>query len=158
MINAPSGTPDFPIDDRMSFDEALDYVARTHTAAFAAIPVFEGDIGEAASGVRIFLIVDDGSGGWFLHFAAGPFFSGAYAEDEKLPPDQIPDSVRHLRFLPTRYTEDIFDDQIQLAISRLVKASEKIPEQMPDYERVVQKHSAPEVVFPIGQIGRVKSR
>jgi hypothetical protein len=139
-------------DGRLSFDAAVKFVRQQKQAAFAAMPVF-GDDEETAEGARIFIIDNDDEGDLRLRFIAGPFFSAAYAANDVIPADEIPDSVRELRFMPTRCNEDWLTDQIQILIQKLVKAAGINTEQMPDYENLPSKGAGPEAVFPISFIG-----
>ena len=140
-------------DDRLGFDEATRYVIEHRAAAFAVTPVFDEDH-EAAAGARIFLLEHDGQGSYRLRFIAGPFFSAAYAANELYAADDIPERVRELRFIPTRYEEDWLSDQIQLLIQKLMQASGSAPAQMPDYQSVAAQRADAEVVFPVAFIGR----
>lgn len=140
-------------DRRMSFDEAVEHIRRGGAAAFAVTPVFEDDQ-ESAAGARIFLLAPDGEGSYLMYFIAGPFFSAAYAANEKVPPAEIPERVKELRFMPTRYEEDWLSDQIQLLIQKLMKAAGAEMATMPDYEKAPNPHAASEVVFPVAFIGK----
>ncbi|MBA3903563.1 MAG: hypothetical protein C0522_07815 [Rhodocyclaceae bacterium] len=141
-------------DTRLSFDEAVAYVVQRNAAAFAVTPVFEEDDEESPSGARVFVLAADGKGGFFMRFIAGRFFSGAYAADDIYAADEIPGRVKELRFLPTRYEEGWFTDQVQVLIGKLVAASGTEAPQMPDYQGSPLKHAAAEVVFPVSMIGR----
>ncbi|MDO8959614.1 MAG: hypothetical protein Q7U85_07765 [Rhodocyclaceae bacterium] len=142
-------------DNRLSFDAAVNYVQQQKQAAFAAMPVFGDDENaETAEGARIFILDLDDVGELRLRFIAGPFFSTAHAANEAVSADAIPDSVRDLRFLPTRYEEDWGTDQIQLLIQKLVQAAGVNTEQMPDYKNLPTHGAGPEAVFPISFIGR----
>lgn len=143
-------------DGRLSFDAAVVHVRKKNQAAFAAMPVF-GDDDETAEGARIFILDSDDDGDLRLRFIAGPFFSNAYAANEVVSADDIPDSVRELRFMPTRCQEDWFDEQIQVLIQKLVKAAGVNTDQMPDYESTPAYGAGPEAVFPISFIGGEKS-
>jgi len=79
--------------------------------------------------------------------------AAAYAANDVIPSDEIPDSVRELRFMPTTCNEDWFTDQIQVLIQKLVKAAGINTEQMPDYENLPTHGAGPEAVFPISFIG-----
>ncbi len=140
-------------DRRMSFDEAVEHIRRGGAAAFAVTPVFEDDQ-ESAAGARIFLLAPDGEGSYLMYFIAGPFFSAAYAANEKVPPAEIPERVKELRFMPTRYEEDWLSDQIQLLIQKLMKAAGVEMASMPDYEKAPNPHAASAVVFPVAFIGK----
>lgn len=140
-------------DGRLSFDEAVAHVVQRKAAAFAVTPVFEDDQ-EAAAGARVFVLQYDGKAGHLLRFVAGPFFSAAFAANERIPPDEIPASVRELRFMPTRVEESWFSGQVQLLIQKLVKGSGTDAPQMPDYEKAPSYRAGEEVVFPIANIGR----
>jgi hypothetical protein len=143
-------------DGRLSFKEAVAHVMRTNQAAFAAAPVFgerTDDEEQTAEGARIFIVEPDGEGDWRLRFIAGPFFSNAYAANEIIAPEEIPDSVRELRYMATRVDESWYDEQIQVLIQKLVKSA-GIVAQMPDYESVPTPAAGPEAVFPISFIGR----
>ncbi|MBA3033216.1 MAG: hypothetical protein KKF85_08450 [Gammaproteobacteria bacterium] len=139
-------------DNRMSFNDAVSYVQQQKKAAFAAMPVF-GDNDETAEGARIFILDLDEAGELRLRFIAGPFFSTAHAANEAVSADEIPESVREMRFMPTSYEEDWFTDQIQLLIQKLVQASGVNAEQMPDYKNLPSRGAGPEAVFPISFIG-----
>lgn len=144
-------------DNRLSFDEAVQYVLQRQAAAFAVHPVFEEDDDAQPSGARVFVLAADGKGGWYLRFLAGRFFSGAYAADDVIAAEDVPDRVRELRFLPTRVEEDWFSDQIQVLIGKLMSASGASAPHMPDYQNAPQKHAAAEVVFPVAFIdGKTK--
>lgn len=138
-------------DGRLSFDEAATLVQKTGHAAFVAVPVF-GDDDESAEGARIFILLPDAKTGYALHFIAGPFFVNAYGANEVVPHDQIPEAVRELRFLPTRYEEAWLDEQIQVLISKLVQAA-GIETRMPDYPSAPAPAASPGTVFPISFIG-----
>jgi hypothetical protein len=143
-------------DGRLSFDQAVAHVRQRKQAAFAAMPVF-GDDEETAEGARIFILDNDDEGELRLRFIAGPFFSAAYAANDVIPTDEIPDSVRELRFMPTRCEEEWYSDQIQILIQKLVKAAGINTEQMPDYENAPTHGAGPEAVFPISFIGKGES-
>ena len=143
-------------DNRLSFDEAIRYVLQRQAAAFAVHPVFEEEDDESPSGARVFVLAADGKGGWYLRFLAGRFFSGAYAADDVIAAEDVPDRVRELRFLPTRVEEDWFSDQIQVLIGKLMSASGASAPHMPDYQNAPQKHAAAEVVFPVAFINAAK--
>jgi hypothetical protein len=150
-----SGAMAAPEDDgRMSFDEAVAHVGQQRAAAFAVTPVFEDDDDEAPSGARVFVLAHGGEGGLFLRFIAGRFFSGAYAADDMIAAEDIPERVKELRFLPTRYEEGWFTDQVQVLIGKLMAASETAAPHMPDYQSAPVRHSAAEVTFPVAFIGR----
>lgn len=140
-------------DGRLSFMEAVAYVMQKKQPVFAAMPVF-GEIEDenaTAEGARIFIIEPDPEeegGDWRMRFIAGPFFSAAYAANEVLPPEDVPASVRDLRYMPTRCEDDWFTDQIQILIQKLVQAS-NIDAQMPDYVNAPVKGAGPEAVFPM---------
>lgn len=153
-MSDPSQEDSAPAEDnRLGFDEAVRYVVEQRGAAFAVTPVFDDDH-ELAAGARIFLLEHDGQGGYRLRFIAGPFFSAAYAANELYAPADIPERVRELRFMPTRYEEDWLSDQIQLLIQKLMQASGNAPAQMPDYQSVAAQRADAEVVFPVAFIGR----
>jgi hypothetical protein len=140
-------------DDRLSFDEAVAHVQRGGQCAFAAVPVF-GEDGETAEGARVFIIERNGEGGHRVRFIAGPFFSTALAADEILAADQIPDRIRALRFLPSALREEWCSDQIQVLIGKLMRASQVLAPEMPDYLAMPTRAATPEVSFPISMIGR----
>lgn len=139
---------------RLSFNEAVALVQQTGKAAFAAMPVFGDDEDEnaTAEGARIFLLLPDADHGWTLRFIAGPFFTAAYAANDTIPADEIPDRVRELLFMPTRCEDDWFSDQLQVLLSKLTQAA-GIGEQMPDYESQAAKGAGPDAVFPVSFIG-----
>ena len=142
---------------RLSFNEAVVFVKQRKQAAFAAMPVFgddDGDENMQAEGARIFLLLPDEDEGWTLRFIAGPFFTAAYAANDIIPNDEIPDRVRELMFVPTRCEEDWLTDQLQVLLGKLTQAA-GIGEQMPDYNAQPAKAAA-DVVFPISFIGRDK--
>ena len=143
-------------DNRLSFDEAVQYVLQRNAAAFAVHPVFEEEDDESPSGARVFVLASDGKGSYFLRFLAGRFFSGAYAADDVIAAGDIPERVRELRFLPTRFEEEWFSDQIQVLIGKLMSASGTAAPHMPDYQNAPQKHAAAEVVFPVAFIEAAK--
>lgn len=143
-------------DGRLSFDQAVAHVRQSKQAAFAAMPVF-GDDEETAEGARIFILDNDDEGELRLRFIAGPFFSAAYAANDVIPTDEIPNSVRELRFMPTRCEEEWYSDQIQILIQKLVKAAGINTEQMPDYANAPTHGAGPEAVFPISFIGKGES-
>jgi hypothetical protein len=138
---------------RLSFNEAVVLVRRTGTAAFAAMPVFgDDDNAETAEGARIFILLPDEDEGWKLRFIAGPFFSAAYAANDVIPADEIPDRVRELLFVPTRCDEDWLTDQLQVLLGKLTQAA-GIGGQMPDYASQAAKGAGPDAVFPVSFIG-----
>ncbi|MDP1733423.1 MAG: hypothetical protein Q8L44_03570 [Sulfuritalea sp.] len=140
--------------NRLSFNEAVAFVKQRKQAAFAAMPVF-GDDDQTAEGARVFVLLPDEDEGWTLRFIAGPFFSAAYAANDTIPADEIPDRVRELLFMPTRCEEDWFSDQLQVLIGKLTQAA-GIGDQMPDYESQAAKGAGPEAVFPVSFIGLKK--
>jgi hypothetical protein len=146
--------------NRLSYNEAVTFVKNRKQAAFAAMPVFGDDVGDGdenvqAEGARIFILLPDEDEGWTLRFIAGPFFSTAYAANDIIPNDEIPDRVRELMFVPTRCEEDWLSDQLQVLLGKLTQAA-GIGEQMPDYASQAAKGAGPEAVFPISFIGRDK--
>ena len=144
--------------NRLSFNEAVVLVKQTGKSAFAAMPVFgddEGDENATAEGARIFLLMPDEDEGWTLRFIAGPFFSAAYAANDIIPADEIPDRVRELLFVPTRCEEDWLTDQLQVLLGKLTQAA-GIGEQMPDYASHAARGAGPEAVFPVSFIGGLK--
>lgn len=143
-------------DNRLSFDEAVQYVLQRQAAAFAVHPVFEEDDDAQPSGARVFVLAADGKGGYTLRFLAGRFFAGAYAADDVIAAEDIPERVRELRFLPTRFEEAWFTEQIQVLIGKLMSTSGTAAPHMPDYQNAPQKHAAAEVVFPVAFINAKK--
>ena len=143
--------------DRLSFNQAVVFVRQNQQAAFAAMPVF-GDDDQTAEGVRIFLLLPDpanDSEGWTLRFIAGPFFSAAYAANDIIPVDEIPDRVRELSFMPTRCEEDWLTDQLQVLLGKLTQAA-GIGAQLPDYAAQAARGAGPDAVFPVSFIGSKK--
>ena len=81
-------------DGRLSFKEAVAYVMQKNQAAFIAMPVFgerTDDEQQTAEGARVFIIEPDGEGDWQMRFIAGPFFSAAYAANDIIVPEEVPD-------------------------------------------------------------------
>ncbi|MBS3936187.1 MAG: hypothetical protein KGZ43_08430 [Sulfuritalea sp.] len=143
-------------DGRLSFDEAVAHVLQKRQAVFCAMPVFgdrTDDEEQTAEGARIFVIEPDGAGDWQMRFIAGPFFSAAFAANEVLVPGEVPDSVRALRFMPTRVTDDCYEEQTQVLIQKLVQGS-GIAAQLPDYAGMPMRKAEEQVVFPVNFIGR----
>lgn len=143
-------------DGRLSFKEAVAFVLQRRQPVFAAMPVFGDrteDEEQTAEGARIFIIEPDGDGDWQLRFIAGPFFSNAYAANEVITPEEAPDSVRELRFMPTRVEQDWLSEQIQILIQKLVQGS-GIDVQLPDYQSMPNRSAEAETVFPVNFIGR----
>lgn len=144
-------------DGRMSFDQAVHYVQQhPDKAAFAAAPVFgerTHDEQQRAEGARVFIVQADGAGGWHLRFVAGPFFATGFAANETMKPDEVPASVRELRFMPTRLEEDWLVGQVQILIQKLMQAGGSRPAEMPDYESAPSLRAGPEAVFPVSFIG-----
>jgi hypothetical protein len=146
-------------DGRLSFMEAVAFVMQRKQPVFSAMPVFgerTDDEAQTAEGAKIFIIEPDpeeDGGDWRMRFIAGPFFSAAYAAHETLSPEDVPASVRDLRFMPTRCDEDWFSDQIQILIQKLVQEA-NIDAQMPDYQKVPAKGAGPDAVFPVSFVGR----
>lgn len=143
-------------DGRLSFKEAVAHVMKKGQAAFVAMPVFgerSDDEEQTAEGARIFIIEADGDGDWQMRFIAGPFFSNAYAANEIIAPEEVPDSVRELRYLPTRSDASWYEEQIQILIQKLVQGS-NIDARMPDYASMPSRSAEENVVFPVNFIGR----
>jgi hypothetical protein len=140
-------------DGRLSFMEAVAYVMQRKQPVFAAMPVFgdrSDDENQTAEGAKIFIMepdVEDGDD-WRMRFIAGPFFSAAFAAHETLAPEDVPASVRDLRFMPTRCEEDWLSEQIQILIQKLVQAA-NIDARMPDYQSAPAKGAGPDTVFPV---------
>lgn len=154
--NNPDSDPPMTEDNRLSYDEAIQYVLQRNAAAFAVHPVFEEEDDAQPSGARLFVLASDEKGGYFLRFVAGRFFSGAHAADDVVEAADIPARVRELRFLPTRYEPNWFSEQIQVLIGKLMSASGTAAPHMPDYANAPQKHAAAEVVFPMAFISGAK--
>jgi hypothetical protein len=109
------------LTERLSFNEAVAFVQQTGKAAFAAMPVFgddEDDENATAEGARVFLLLPDEDDGWSLRFIAGPFFTSAYAANDVIPAEEIPDRVRELLFMPTRCEDDWLTDQLQILLGK----------------------------------------
>ncbi len=143
---------------RMSFDEAVHFVQQQPgRAAFVAMPVF-GELGtdaeQRAEGARVFIIDADGKGSYRVRFIAGPFFSTAYGANETMTPEDVPERVKELRFLPTRVDESWITAQVQVLIQKLMQASGQEAPQMPDYANAPTVGASPETVFPVSFIGR----
>ena len=146
--------------NRLSFNEAVVFVKQSKRAAFAAMPVFgDEDDGnaETAEGARIFILLPDEDEGWTLRFIAGPFFSAAFAANDIIPADEVPDRVRELLFVPTHCEEDWLTDQLQVLLGKLTQAA-GIGEQMPDYASQPAKAASADVVFPVSFIGLNKKK
>jgi len=141
------------LDERLSFEQAMRYARDSGKAAFAAAPVF-GDDDQSAEGARIFIIEGSKAGQSRIRFIAGPFFSAAFAANELLAEDEIPERMRELRFMPTLFSEDWLTDQIQVLIAKLTQSAHIAAPDMPDYLRAPVRKAAPEVVFPLANIGR----
>lgn len=148
-------------DGRMSYDAAVHFVQQhPGQAAFAAMPVFgerTADEDQRAEGAKVFILVGDGAGGYRMRYVAGPFFASVHGAEDTLAPADIPEQIRELRFLPTRFEEDWVDEQIQVLIQKLMGASGQTPPEMPDYEATPARAAAPETVFPVSFIGRRES-
>jgi hypothetical protein len=142
-------------DGRMSFDEAVHYVQQQpDRAAFSSMPVFgerTDDEEQRAEGARVFVMQSDGAGSYCVHFVAGPFFANVFAANETMTPDDVPDRLKEVRFMPTRFDESWLTMQIQMLIQRLVQASGTEVPQMPDYTDAPAP-SEPQAV-PISFIG-----
>ncbi|HCX34274.1 MAG TPA: hypothetical protein DHV08_12535 [Rhodocyclaceae bacterium] len=149
----PEMTEPDPDSQRLSFDEAVAHVTANQAAAFTVTPVFE-EGQDAAAGARVFVLDHDGQGAYVLRFVAGPFFSGAYGANECYRPEEIPDRVRELSFLPTRCDPDWFSDPVQVLIQKLVEASGTTAPHMPDYRDAPRKTADAQVSFPVSFIGR----
>lgn len=149
-------------DGRLSFDQAVLLVQQQpEKAAFVAMPVFGDrteDEEQRAEGARIFIVQADGAGSWRMRFVAGPFFSNAFAANETLPAGEVPESVRELRFLPTKVEEDWLVGQVQVLIQKLMQANGNLPPEMPDYANTPSFGAGPEAVFPISFVGRDPER
>jgi len=105
----------------MDFDEAVAYVVREQRAAFTFTPVFEED-DEGAAGAQLFVLVPDALR-YRLHYVAGPFYYRVYVEDEIFLPEEVPQAVKSMRFLPSAYKEDLFEAQLQDTIKFLMENS-----------------------------------
>ncbi|MBI5784366.1 MAG: hypothetical protein HZA64_02820 [Rhodocyclales bacterium] len=149
-------------DGRMSFDEAVHYVQQQpDRAAFVASPVFgerSDDEEQRAEGARVVILEADGAGSWRARFVAGPFFANAFAANETMAPDEIPGSVKELRFLATKVEEEWLVGQVQVLIQKLMQANGSLPAEMPDYASQAGVGAGPEAVFPISFIGRNPER
>lgn len=147
-------------DGRLSFKEAVAFVMQRKQPVFSAMPVFgdrTDDEEQTAEGARIFIIEPDpeaDGGDWQLRFVAGPFFSAAYAANELIAPEEVPDSVRNLRFMPTRLEENWLAEQVQVLVQKLVQAANLEAAQMPDYASMPNRSASEETVFPVSFIGR----
>jgi hypothetical protein len=145
-------------DGRMSFDEAVHYVQQQpDRAAFAAVPVFgelSDDAEQRAEGARVFIVEADGAGSWRVRFVAGPFFSNAFAANETMASDDVPERVRELRYLATKVEEEWLSGQVQILIQKLMQANGALPPEMPDYASAPAVGAASDAVFPISFVGR----
>ena len=150
MTDATQPTP-------LSYEQAVQHVRRAGGAAFAAAPVF-GDDQDNAEGARVYVLISDGAGEVLLRFIAGPFFTRGLAADETLGADEVPPYVRELRFLPTQFSEAWLEDQLQVVVSRLVRAAGIAAPQMPEYPPSAPPTPPPEAVFPLHLVGRAPLR
>jgi hypothetical protein len=145
-------------DGRMGYKDAVQAVRSGKVkAAFIAMPVFgerTDDEAQTAEGARIFLLEPDGEGDAQIRFIAGPFFSAAYAANEVLDLEEVPDSVKELRFLPTRCEDDWLSDQLQVLIQKLAQASGAIENHIPDYANTPEPSADSDAVFPVHFIGK----
>ena len=145
-------------DGRLSFKEAVAYVMKQQKPVFSAAPVFSEEVDDAeqrAEGVRIFIIEPDPEGGdWRLRFIAGPFFSNAHAANEILSPEEMPDNVRELRFMPTRVDEAWLAEQVQILVQKLVQAAGIVAAEMPNFAEMPLRAAGEEAVFPVSFIGK----
>ena len=142
-------------DGRLSFDEATLFVLQQpDKVAFAALPVFgerSDDAEQRAEGVRVCIVETDGHGGYRLRFIAGPFFANVHGANEIIAAADIPERVKELRFLPSRFDEAWLDGQIQILVQKLAQASGLVLQQMPDYQSAAESEST---VFPISFVDR----
>jgi hypothetical protein len=145
-------------DGRMSFDEAVRYVKQQPgRAAFAAAPVFgerSDDAEQRAEGARVFIIEADRADGWRVRFVGGPFFSNVFGANEIIAAAEVPERVRELRFLPSRFEESWLDGQVQVLIQKLMQANGNLPSEMPDYASAPTIGAGADAVFPISFVGR----
>lgn len=141
-------------DGRMSFAAAVHFVQQQpDRAAFAATPVF-GDGDDVAEGARVFIVEADGAGAYHVRFIAGPFFASVFGANEVIAPDEVPERVREMRFMPTRVAADWLDGQVQILIQKLVQASGNLAPQMPDYANAPLVGAHAEELVPISFVGR----
>lgn len=149
-------------DGRMSFEEAVHYAQQQPgKAAFVAVPVFgerTEDAEQRAEGARVFIVEADGAGSFRVRFIAGPFFSNVHGAKDIFAAAEVPDRVKAMRFLPTRYEEDWVDGQIQVLVQKLMQASGSLPPEMPDYASAPSYGAGPEAVFPLSFVGRNPER
>jgi len=144
---------DQPAQHWLNFDQAVQHVRESGKAAFASAPVF-GEDDETAEGARVFLIESAGGGGIQFRYIAGPFFANGFAANDVLQEGEIPDRVRELQFMPTTFSEDWLSDQMQVLVSRLVRAAGIAAPEMPDYVEAPARGAPAEVAIPIERIGR----
>jgi hypothetical protein len=102
----------------------------------------------------VFILEADGAGSYQLRFVSGPFFASVHGDEDTLAAADIPERVKELRFMPTRFDEEWLNEQIQILIQKLVGASGRAMPQMPDYAATPTKTAAPETVFPVSFVGR----
>jgi hypothetical protein len=148
-----------PSTERLSFNEAVAFVQQTGKAAFAAMPVFgddENDADATAEGARVFLLLPDEDEGWLLRFIAGPFFTSAYAANDVIPAEEIPERVRELLFMPTRCEDDWLTDQLQVLLGEADPGRRHRRTDAGLRERCRPRAPGPEAVFPVNFIGGVK--
>lgn len=149
-------------DGRISFDEAVHFVQQMPgKAAFAAMPVFgelSDDAEQRAEGARLFIVESDGAGSYRVRFIAGPFFANVHGADEIMAADEVPESVKQLRYLTTQLDEAWLENQIQILIQKLMQASGQMAAEMPDYASAPAVAADADATFPISFIGRDAKR
>jgi hypothetical protein len=110
------------LTERLSFNEAVAFVQQTGKAAFAAMPVFGDDERRRERHrrrrPRLPACCPTRTTAGCLRFIAGPFFTSAYAANDLIPAEEIPDRVRELLYMPTRCEDDWLTDQLQILLAK----------------------------------------
>ncbi|MBS4098423.1 MAG: hypothetical protein KGZ83_16500 [Sulfuricella sp.] len=125
----------------LTFEDALTYVAQADHAAFVYRPVFE-DNPEEATGARVLVLFSDDEG-VKLRYAAGPLFMHAFFEDEIMPVAEAPEKARAMRYIPTRYEEEMFTSNLQNAIQALMENARLVANgEVPQKKKIIPLHPA----------------
>ncbi len=144
---------------RIPFAHAIRYVVNEQQPLFCVVPVFPDRIEDEevrAEGAKVFILAPDEESEWVLLFVAGPFFTSAYVAHERLRPNEVPEAVAELSFMPTWLNEEWLELPIQVLIQKLAQAAD-LDAEIPDYENARRRRARSGTTFPVAFVGKKPS-
>lgn len=144
---------------RIPFAHAVRYAINEQQPLFCVVPVFPDRIEDEevrAEGAKVFILHPSEATQWELLYVAGPFFTSAYVAHERYHPDEVPEAVRQLSFIPTWLNEEWLDLPIQVLIQKLAQAAD-LDAEIPDYESARRRRARSGTTFPVAFVGKKPS-